>query len=251
MSQMPRNDDRSGLVIDGLCVDRLGQPIVGDIDLGVPAGEITVLLGANGAGKSTLLDGISGVAPVRAGSIFINGRDVGRASRHKRVGAGLAYVQQGRSIFPGLTVEENLLVVAPKSEFGPAFELFPELSKRTDSKASLLSGGEQQMVVLARALLQRPSVLMIDELSLGLAPIVVERMLGAVTQLASEGMGILLVEQFADQALAIGTTALVLARGGVALRGDAAEIRAHPDRLKAAYLGADNDASVIDSAPQT
>ncbi len=231
------NSSPTGLAVTGLRVDRLGQEVVCGVDLDVPAGEITVLLGANGAGKSTLLDGISAVAPAREGTVTLDGKNITRSSRHKRVGAGLAYVQQGRSIFPSLTVEENLLVVAPKTDFDVAFDLFPELSKRVSSAASLLSGGEQQMVVLARALLQRPNVLLIDELSLGLAPIIVERMLEAVSALAANGMGILLVEQFADQALAIGTTAVVLARGSVALRGTAQDVRSQPERLRAAYLG--------------
>lgn len=224
-----------------VCVDRVGQPVVDEVDLTVSAGSITVLLGANGAGKSTLLDGIAGVAPIRAGTVTIGGRDVTGASRRTRVTAGLAYVQQGRAIFGDLTVEENLLVVAPRTEFGPALALFPELEPRLHSPAKLLSGGEQQMVVLGRALLQRPSFLLIDELSLGLAPIIVDRMLGAVVELAGRGIGVLLVEQFADQALAVGDTALALSRGRVVLRGTAAEIRADPSSLRAAYLGGTTD----------
>jgi branched-chain amino acid transport system ATP-binding protein len=236
----------SGLDVAGLRVDRLGQPVVIDVDVRVPAGEITVVLGANGAGKSTLLDGISGVTPVRDGTIRLDGADLSRSTRRRRAQSGVAYVQQGRTIFAGLTVEENLLVVAPKSEFELAFDLFPELSTRVGIRASLLSGGEQQMLVLARAVLQRPRVLLIDELSLGLAPIVVERMLAAVGILAQSGMGILLVEQFADRALAIGSTALVLSRGRVALAGNAAEIRSCPDRLRAAYLGVDIEFDSVD-----
>ena len=229
----------TGLRLVGVCVDRLGQPVVRGVDLDAPAGEITVLLGANGVGKSTLLDGVSGVAALRSGDVYLDGSAITRSSRRRRVQAGLAYVQQGRSIFPDLTVTENLEVVAPPGKFGPALDLFPELKQRLDVKAGLLSGGEQQMLVLGRALLQEPRFLMIDELSLGLAPVVVERMFEAVERLSAAGLGILLVEQFADRALASGSHAAVLARGRVVLSGPAGALRSQPDRLHAAYLTGD------------
>lgn len=227
----------SGLSIAGLCVDRVGQPVVRDVDLNVPPGHVTVLLGANGVGKSTLLDGLTGVAPIRGGSIELDGTDLTRASRGKRVRAGMAYVQQGRAIFATLTVEENFAVTAKPGQFDIALDLFPELKPRLKTKTALLSGGEQQMVVLGRALLQRPSVLLIDELSLGLAPIVVDRMLEAVRALAADGLGVLLVEQFADKALGVGDEALVMARGEIVLRQSAATLLVDPSVLKQAYLG--------------
>lgn len=235
----------SGLTVSEFCVDRLGQPVVRDVDLEVAPGQVTVLLGANGVGKSTCLDGISGVAPARSGSVTLDGLELSRASRRKRVAAGMAYVQQGRTVFPGLTVEENLLVAAPRTRFDPVFELFPELAERVESPAALLSGGEQQMVVLGRAVLQQPKVLMIDELSLGLAPIIVDRMLDAVRRMADDGMSVLLVEQFADRALAVGDSAVVLSRGAVVLRGPAADLRRDPEALRAAYLGIDADGEVL------
>ncbi len=231
----------TGLRIEGACVDRAGAPVVRDVDLEVAAGEVTVLLGANGVGKSTLLDGLAGVAPLRSGRVYLDGTDIGRRSRRQRVRAGLAYVQQGREVFGDLTVAENLVVVAPRRRIGVAFELFPELEPRAAVAASLLSGGEQQMLVLARALLGRPRMLMIDELSLGLAPVIVERVLATVAELAAGGIGVLLVEQFADRALAFGHQAAVLARGRIVLRGPAAEIRRHPDQLQAAYLGGETN----------
>ncbi len=231
----------TGLRIEGFCVDRAGSPVVHDVDLEVAAGEVTVLLGANGVGKSTLLDGVAGVAPVRSGRLYLDGADIGRRSRRRRVRAGLGYVQQGREVFGDLTVEENLLVAAPRRRIATAFELFPELQPRAQVAAGLLSGGEQQMLVLARALLGKPRVLIIDELSLGLAPVIVDRVLATVAELAADGLGILLVEQFADRALAFGHQAAVLARGRIVLRGPAAEIRRRPDRLQAAYLGGDTD----------
>lgn len=225
------------LQVEGLHVDRAGQPIVRDVDLSVSYGEITVLLGANGAGKSTLLDGIGGVISAAAGRILMDGVDITGQSRRRRVRQGLAYVQQGRTAFMSLTVEENLSVVAHRQDFDLALEAFPELARYMSTRAGLLSGGEQQMLVLARALLQRPRVLIIDELSLGLAPAIVDRMFAGVQQMATEGTGLLLVEQFADRALDIGHQAVVLNRGSVALRGPAAEVRRRPQRLRAAYLG--------------
>ena len=226
-----------GLRVEDLRVDRLGQPVVRGVDLSAAPGEVTVLLGANGAGKSTLLDGIGGVLPAAAGRILLDGTDITRLSRQHRAKAGLAYVQQGRTVFPSLTVEENFLVVAGRDRLDAAFDLFPELRARASVAAESLSGGEQQMVVLARALLSQPRVLMIDELSLGLAPAVMDRMLLAVERLAADGIGLLLVEQFADRALAVGDRAVVMTRGEVVLRGAAAQIRQQPDRLRHAYLG--------------
>ncbi len=232
------NGSRPGaLRVEGLRVDRLGQPVVRGVDLSVAPGEVTVLLGANGAGKSTLLDGISGVVPASGGRVLLDGADITRSSRQRRVRSGLAHVQQGRTVFEGLTVEENFLVTAGPDHLNPAFELFPELKARSSIAAGLLSGGEQQMVVLARAVLRQPRVLMIDELSLGLAPAVIDRMLHAVAQMAASGIGLLLVEQFADRALNAGDNAVVMARGEVVLRGTASQIQQQPDRLRAAYLG--------------
>ena len=223
------------LSVEDLQVDRLGQPVVWGVDLAVNAGEVTVLLGANGVGKSTLLDGISGVIPASRGRVLMGGADITRFSRRRRVTLGMAYVQQGRTVFPNLTVEENFLVAAERPH--RAFELFPELRSRATVKAASLSGGEQQMVVLGRAVLLQPRVLLIDELSLGLAPAIVDRMLVAVADMAAAGIGVLLVEQFADRALALGHQAAVLSKGSVVLQGRAAEVRGQPERLQAAYLG--------------
>lgn len=232
----------AALSVEDLQVDRLGQPVVRGVDLTVKAGEVTVLLGANGMGKSTLLDGISGVIPASKGRVLLGGIEITRFSRRRRVALGMSYVQQGRTVFPNLTVEENLLVAAPRPH--RAFELFPELRNRTAVKAASLSGGEQQMVVLGRAVLQQPQVLLIDELSLGLAPAIVDRMLAAVADMAADGVGVLLVEQFADHALAFGHQAAVLARGAIVLQGRANEVRSQPERLQAAYLGETDTATV-------
>ncbi|MCY3949712.1 MAG: ATP-binding cassette domain-containing protein [Acidimicrobiaceae bacterium] len=224
--------------------------------MSVGPGEVTVLLGANGAGKSTLLDGISGVVHPSTGRVLLGEEDITRSSRQQRVRAGLAYVQQGRTVFEELTVEENFLVTAGRADLGPAFELFPELKARASVAAGLLSGGEQQMVVLGRAILRQPRVLMIDELSLGLAPAVIDRMLQAVERLANTGIGLLLVEQFADKALNVGDSAVVMARGEIAMRGAARQVQQRPDLLRAAYLSAPKSdlsvgSQVSRSAPRT
>lgn len=235
MTRPPRPAPDAVLSVEALHVDRLGQPVVRGVNLAVNAGEVTVLLGANGMGKSTLLDGISGVVPSAGGRVLLGGADITRLSRRRRVALGMAYVQQGRTVFPNLTVEENFLVAAQRPQ--RAFDLFPELRSRATVKAASLSGGEQQMVVLGRAVLQQPRVLLIDELSLGLAPAIVDRMLAAVADMLAEGIGVLLVEQFADRALAFGHHAAVLARGAVVLQGRADEVRSQPEQLQAAYLG--------------
>jgi len=228
----------SGLEVRGLEVHRAGFPIVTGIDLTVAPGRITVLLGPNGAGKTTLLEALSGRIPATTGTALLDGVDVLRLSRRARAKHGLAHVEQGRTVFGDLTVAENLLVAAGRGPIGPALEMFPELRRRTDVPARALSGGEQQMLVLARALLGRPRVLLIDEMSLGLAPVIVRRLLPAVRTLAEEGMAVLLVEQYAALALSVGSDAMVLFRGRIVLRDSAAELSRHSDRLHRAYLGA-------------
>ena len=235
-SEGTRRPEAAGLRVEGLRVNRLGQAVVRGVSLSVAPGEVTVLLGANGAGKSTLLDGISAVVPASGGRVLLDGVDLTRSSRRRRVGSGLVYVEQGRTVFPSLTVEENFLVAAPRDRLDPAFELFPELGARRSVPAEHLSGGEQQMLVLGRAVLRQPRILMIDELSLGLAPAVIDRMLRAVRHMAGNGIGLLLVEQFAERALDTGDHAVVMARGEVVLRGTAAQVQKQPDRLRRAYL---------------
>lgn len=226
-----------GLVISNVTVVRSGSSVVRNVSMNVPAGQVTVLLGANGAGKTSLLESISGVIPCASGSLSLGGIDVTRMPRSGRARIGIAHVEQGRSIFADLTTEENLLVVGPKSKIGASYELFPELVARRDARAALLSGGEQQMLVIARALVGGPKVLLLDEMSLGLAPIVVQRLIPLCRTLAESGVGVLLVEQFASLALSVGDTAYVLARGEVAYEGPSHALRADPLRLRKLYLG--------------
>jgi len=158
------------LALDSVSIARSGFEIVSDVNLRVPAGQVTVLLGANGAGKTTLLEGISGVIPIKSGQVSLKGRDIGSMRRASRARHGLSHVEQGRAVFGDLTTDGNLLAAAPATAFNRAYELFPALKRRRSVRADLLSGGEQQMLVLARAILTDPQVLLLDEISLGLAP---------------------------------------------------------------------------------
>ncbi|BAV46908.1 ABC transporter ATP-binding protein [Mesorhizobium sp. 113-1-2] len=228
----------SKLVVSNLSINRAELPVVSSLDIAVESGAISVVLGANGAGKTTLLEGLSGIIPVAGGSIAIDGREIQKARPGVRSREGLAHVEQGRTVFRQLTTEENLRVsLHPGSDLGEAYALFPELVQRRTVKASLLSGGEQQMLVIARALLTRPKVLLIDEMSAGLAPVIVTRLMSAVRKLADNGLAVLLVEQFAALALSIGNRAYVMRRGRVVHDGDCLKLLKSPDELHRLYLG--------------
>ncbi|MDR3464307.1 MAG: ABC transporter ATP-binding protein [Xanthobacteraceae bacterium] len=230
------------LVVSGLRVDRAHLPVVRDVSLAVESGRISVLLGANGAGKTTLLEGLSGVIPVAGGTIEIDGHDIHRARPGARVAAGLAHVEQGRTVFRQLTTDENLRAGAcAASDVAAAYELFPELLPRRDVPAGLLSGGEQQMLVIARALAGRPKILLIDEMSAGLAPTIVRRLMATVRRLADQGLAVVLVEQFAVLALGVGDRAYVLRRGEIVYDGACAALRDAPDMLHQLYLGGSGD----------
>ena len=217
------------LVAKGVSAGYHGHPIVHDLDLAVPAGKVVVLLGPNGAGKTTTLLTLSGDLPQLGGEIFLLGRPT-KAALHRRANAGLSFVTEERSVFMRLSVAENLRV--GRTDIGRALELFPELRPLMRRRAGLLSGGEQQMLSLARALARRPKLLLIDELSLGLAPLVVIRLLDAVQRAAhDDGVGILLVEQHVKQALRVADEVLVMQRGAVVLRGATAEVRSRVEDL--------------------
>ncbi|MFC4464518.1 ABC transporter ATP-binding protein [Streptomyces xiangluensis] len=233
------------LDIRGLTVSRGPGDVLRDVDLSVRTGELAVLLGANGAGKTTLLDAVSGLVATRAGQLRFDGEEVSGLTRTRRARLGIRHVEQGRAVFGDLTVRENLAVAAPAERHAEALEPFPELHKRMHVRAALLSGGEQQMLVLARALLRPASkraagtrLLLLDELSLGLAPIVVARLLPIVRSLTDQGITVLLVEQFANLVLPIADTVHVLDRGAIAFSGSPAELEASPGVLHKAYLSA-------------
>jgi branched-chain amino acid transport system ATP-binding protein len=228
----------SKLVVSNLSINRAELPVVSSLDIAVESGAISVVLGANGAGKTTLLEGLSGIIPVVGGTIAIDGHEIQKARPGVRSREGLAHVEQGRTVFRQLTTEENLRVsLHPGSDVAEAYALFPELVQRRTVKASLLSGGEQQMLVIARALLTRPKVLLIDEMSAGLAPVIVTRLMSAVRKLADNGLAVLLVEQFAALALSIGNRAYVKRRGRVVHDGDCLKLLKSPDELHRLYLG--------------
>jgi branched-chain amino acid transport system ATP-binding protein len=230
------------LELTDFCVERSGFSIVRNVSLRVPAGQVTVLLGANGAGKTTLLEGISGIVSSCSGSLKLGDASIARASCRARARHGLGHVEQGRTIFSELTVLENVQVSAPDSvSVDRAVALFPELEPRHNVVAGSLSGGEQQMLVIARALAASPTTLLIDEMSLGLAPVIVQRLMALVRRLADQGIGILLVEQYAALALKIGDSAYVLNRGKVVLGGSASELLEDGAKLRRAYLGAGSD----------
>jgi len=226
-----------------------GVPVVHDVDLHVGAGEVVALLGANGAGKTTTLLTISGLIPHLGGDIDVLGITQPRTTRRNAaahaltlVRRGVAHVPEDRALFYGLTGREHLRLATKRGEHDAveqALEHFPALIPIIDRRAGLMSGGEQQMLAIARALVGRPQLLMIDELSLGLAPIVVETLLPAVARIAREsGIGVLLVEQHVTAVLAVADRAYVLAQGRISASGSARALAADPELLAASYLGA-------------
>jgi branched-chain amino acid transport system ATP-binding protein len=231
------------LQVTDLDVPRGDRPVLHKVSIDIPPGEITTLLGPNGAGKSTLVLTIGGMLKPTGGSITIGGVDLTGSKPDKVRAAGVAVVPEGRRLLPNLTVEDNLKVATyalsnTEAESGIAYamELFPELERRFGTIARSLSGGEQQMVVLAQALASKPSVMIVDELSLGLAPVVVKRLMPVLEQVAESGTGVLLIEQFAHVALSLATTAYVIEGGEIQYSGTAAELRDNPDMLHSAYL---------------
>jgi len=223
------------LEVSGLTVGYAGRQVVVDTSLQVHAGEVVVLLGPNGAGKTTLLDAIAGLITAMDGSIRIRGQAAARRYHHRARG-GLAYIPERRSVFGSLTVAENLKVGGGKR--AAALELFPELEDHLARKAGVLSGGQQQMLMLARAMAGAPSVLIADEVSLGLAPLAVDRLHRAFREIAvTRQIGVLLVEQHIRKALEVADRGYVLSRGRIAMAGPAREIGSDLTRLEHAYLG--------------
>jgi branched-chain amino acid transport system ATP-binding protein len=231
------------LRLEGLTVARAGRAVVRDVSLEIPQGEVTTLLGPNGAGKSSLVLAVAGVLPAQSGSIMVGDDElVGRRPEKIRA-AGVAVVPEGRRLLPDLTVEDNLQVAtyslpsgAARERRAYALELFPELQARLDARARSLSGGEQQMVVLAQALVSQPKFILIDELSLGLAPVVLKRLIPTIRTIAESGVGVLLIEQFATVALGLANRAYVMEGGDIEFSGLASELREKPELLQSAYL---------------
>jgi len=231
------------LSLSGLVVARGGRDVVRDVSIEIPPGEVTALLGPNGAGKSSMVLAVGGVLPLKAGSVKLGDRELAGRRAERIRHAGLAIVPEGRRLLPSLTVEDNLKVAtyalkgkAADAGRARALELFPELQKRLSTQTRSLSGGEQQMVVLAQALVSQPKFVIIDELSLGLAPVVVQRLIPTIRDVAASGTGVLLIEQFATVALGLSNGAYVMEGGRIQYSGSAKELRDDPSRLHSAYL---------------
>jgi branched-chain amino acid transport system ATP-binding protein len=231
------------LTIGGLAVTARGAAALDDISLAVGEGEVVALLGANGAGKSTLLKAIMGLIPSR-GAIRLSGSEIDRLSSARRARRGLGYVPEGRRLFPGMSVRDTLLVGTRRGgrhageRLRGVLEMFPDLGPRLSTPAWQLSGGQQQMLAIGRAIMGSPRVLLLDEPSLGLAPMLVDELLTRTRALAAEGVGVLLAEQSVARALGVASRVYALAQGRIVAQGTAAELRQSPV-LERAFLGAD------------
>lgn len=214
------------------------------VSIEVSEGEVVTIIGGNGAGKSTLMKAISGLEPVAGGSIALAGHDLTRMPAHRRVTLGVAQSPEGRQVFPDQSVRDNLLLGAYlrddrdgiAGDIEAQFALFPRLRERQDQMAGTMSGGEQQMLAIARALMTKPRLLLLDEPSLGLAPLIVKEIFAVIRRLKERGVTILLVEQMANQALKVADRAYVLKTGEIASSGSAREMLTDP-AVRAAYLG--------------
>jgi branched-chain amino acid transport system ATP-binding protein len=213
-----------------------------DITLSVDEGEIVALIGANGAGKTTTLKTISGLRPLSSGSVVFEGKDISKMPGHKRVTAGIGQAPEGRGVFPGMTVQENLLMgsYTRKGNMTPdldeVYELFPRLAERRAQMGGTMSGGEQQMLAIGRALMAKPKVLLLDEPSMGLAPMLIQQIFDIVVEINQQGTTVLLVEQNAQQALSRAHRAYVLETGRIVKEGTGNELLTDP-AVKDAYLG--------------
>jgi branched-chain amino acid transport system ATP-binding protein len=231
------------LKLDALSVQRGARTVIHEVTIEVPPAEITALLGPNGAGKSTLVLAVGGVLRPSGGRVLLGDRELTSKRPEAIRSTGVAIVPEGRRLLPNLTVEDNLRVATyalaredARRGIEHAVELFPHLETRWKAIARTLSGGEQQMVVLAQALVSRPRFILVDELSLGLAPVVVKRLMPALEAVAQEGVGVLLIEQFVHVALSVAKTAYVLEGGQIRHHGTAQELKDRPDILRSAYL---------------
>jgi branched-chain amino acid transport system ATP-binding protein len=222
------------LQAQGLSAGYNRVPVIHDVDLKVRQGEVVAVLGANGAGKTTTVLALAGELSALGGTVELSGGIV-TTPLFSRARAGLRLVTEGRSVFMGMTTHDNLRLA--HKDIRPCLDLFPELEPILGRKAGLLSGGEQQMLTLARALAGDPRVLLIDELSLGLAPIVVQRLLVAIRAAADRGVGVVLVEQQMQNALAVADWGCVMRRGRVVHQGPAKELLSNTSQIEALYLG--------------
>lgn len=241
---VPMNDSAKPLLsVRGLTLAYDALEVVHGVDLTVHAGEVVALIGANGAGKTTVLSALMGLLPVRRGEIHFRGEALQRLATEKRVARGISLVPEGRQVVPQLSVEENLIIGAytrrdreQQADIERIYALFPRLQERRRQAAGLMSGGEQQMLAIGRALMARPALLLLDEPSMGLAPLIIEQIFGIIADIKATGTTVLLVEQNAKKALSLSDRAYVLEQGRISLSGSAADVAANPAVL-AAYLG--------------
>jgi ABC-type branched-subunit amino acid transport system ATPase component len=235
------------LEVEGLAAGYGRLEVIRDIDLSVGAGEVVACIGPNGAGKTTTLGAISGMIHARRGRVVFAGRNVTGSPAERITRLGLVHIPEGRGLFPNLSVEDTLRLVSNSAgrevDIQEAFELFPKLGERKRQLVGTLSGGEQQMVALARAILSRPSLVMIDEMSQGLAPTVVRRLFDVIRVFRDQGIAVLLVEQFVESALEVADRAYVFEHGTIGLNGPAPELRRNRQLVAGSYLGSADDAA--------
>ena len=234
------------LNLDSVNVSYGAIQAVRGVSIEVPKGEVVTIIGANGAGKSTLLKSIVGLEPVAAGRVVLDGRDITATPPHRRTALGVALSPEGRGVFPDQSVRDNLLLGAysrksdttrTEEKIERSFGLFPRLRERQEQFAGTLSGGEQQMLAIARALMSEPKLLLLDEPSLGLAPLIIKDIFKTIRTLRETGLTILLVEQMANQALGVADHAYVLETGSITHQGKGSDLLNDP-KVRAAYLGA-------------
>lgn len=233
------------LKVSNITIRSSTRTVINDVSLELATGEIVALLGPNGAGKSELVLGIAGVMPLASGAVAVDETFVNGSGIHAIRAAGVAAVPEGHQVLGGLSVIDNLRAAGPslssadrEAEVESAFEVFPELRAMQHQEAGSLSGGQQQMVAIAQASVSRPQFLLIDEMSLGLAPVIIDRLIGVIRDLRAKGIGILLIEQFTQLALDVADRCYVLSQGELEFEGNPAQLKSDTSILERAYLGA-------------